>query len=266
MIAATGSETVAEKLLFLCLAAVVLSIGFLLFSRRERGPRDAAPEAGPTDLDLGASEKLTSLIDLLFALVLTLPVVLTSDQDVVRAPWHSNIPAVVALFISYYVVIRSFVDWHIAMQDAPYWIRTSSLKAWELRRVYVDFAIVILYVMLFLSTGALPTHAGTDISEFLLLLAAIIALYVIWGTLRHLVYETYHEFRFRILALAFVGFLAVWGAYRLDRVSVHWVTNNTTRNSLALALAASVLLAYRRRNWKEIRQADVVPAREASQR
>jgi len=48
-------------------------------------------------------------------------------------------------------------------------------------RVYIEFLIVMSYVMLFLSTQGLAKHAGSDIGEFLLLLAVIVLLYVLWG-------------------------------------------------------------------------------------
>jgi hypothetical protein len=182
------------------------------------------------------------------------------SEDVVRAPWDSNVPVVLALVLTYYVVIRSYVDWHIAMEDAPYWIRTSPKKSWELRRVYVDFLIVSAYVMLFLSTKALATESSSDIGEFLFLLAVIVALYLLWGVLRQVAYRSQHEFRRSTLVLALVGFGAIWGAYRLDYDQVFWLQHHATeRNVIALALAFAVLLAYRFRNWREIRHIRSIP-------
>src|SRR5207302_5403341 len=119
-------------LLSICLLVLVAAFVALL-RPRPRGRPARPPVSGPTEHDQRASDRLVSLIDLLFALVLTLPVFAT--EDVVRAPLHANLPIVLALVLAYYVVIRSFVDWHIAMEDAPYWIRTSTHKSWELRRV-----------------------------------------------------------------------------------------------------------------------------------
>jgi hypothetical protein len=238
-------------LLVACLVAVAGALIALLAPR-------AAPAlvqrtvSGPDEHDQRASDRLVSLIDLLFALVLTLPVFVT--EDVVRAPWDGNLPTVMALTIAYYVVIRSFVDWHIAMEDAPYWIRTSDHKSWELRRVYVDFAIVMAYVMLFLSIKELSKHPGTDIGQFLLLLAIIIGCYLLWGALRWIAYREQHEYRWHTLVEAVVGFAAVWAAYRIDRDEVGWFADHSTaRNTTALALAFVLLAAYRLRNWREIR-------------
>lgn len=240
-----------EALLLLCLAFVVLAWGALVFlpPRPRRAPRIAD---GPGESDIRASERLVSLIDLLFALVLTLPIV--TSQDVVRAPWHGNGPVVLALVLGYYVVIRSYVDWHVTMEDAPYWIRTGDHKSAELRRVYVDFLIVMSYVLLFLSTKNLPKSPGSDIGEFLLLFCVIFTLYLAWGALRRFAYGSRHEFRWLTLAVALIGFAALWGAYRLDRDQVGWFHGNATaRNTGALALAFTTYAAYRMRNWREMR-------------
>lgn len=241
-----------DALLVVLLIVIGNVLGYLLWPWGDRPPETEKIVTGPDGHDERASEKLVSLIDLLFALVLTLPVIVS--EDVVRAPWDSNAPVVLALVLAYYLVIRSFVDWHIAMEDAPYWIRTSPHKSWELRRVYVDFLIVIAYVMLFLSTKELATDPGSDIGEFLFLLAVIVVLYILWGILRRVAYKSQHEFRRTTLVVALVGFAAIWGAYRLDHDQVLWLHHHATeRNIIALALAFAVLGAYRFKNWHEIR-------------
>jgi hypothetical protein len=239
-----------DALLVLCLAVIVLVWGALL-GLPPRPRREVAIADGPGKSDVRASERLVSLIDLLFALVLTLPVVVS--QDVVRAPWHGNIPVVLALVLGYYVVIRSYIDWHVAMEDAPYWIRSGSHKSAELRRVYVDFLIVMAYVLLLLSTKDLTTNPDSDIGEFLSLFFVVFALYLVWGALRSFAYGPLHEFRWLTLAIALIGFAAIWGAYRLDRNQVRWLHNHTTLNTVALVLAFAMYSTYRMRNWREMR-------------
>jgi hypothetical protein len=226
----------------------------MLWPRAPRPGRDE-PQiiTGPDKYDAEASARVVGLIDLLFALVLTLPAV--TSTGTVRAPWHSNVPAVLALVLGYYVVVRSFIDWHIAMEDAPYWIRTSARRTWELRRVYVDCGIVIAYVMLFLSADSLTTKGSSDIGEYLAVFVAVFVLYLVWGRLRRISYRTQHEFKDPTLVTALVGFLAIWCAYRLDRDSVHWLSRHAElQNVLALLLAYMMYAAYRFRNWKEMRK------------
>lgn len=234
-----------------CLFVTAAAVGALLWPR-EPLHNPTRKVSGPTKHDETASGRLVSLIDMLFALVIALPVVIA--EDVIRAPWDANLPVVIALATGYYVVIRSFIDWHIAMEDAPYWIRTSPQKSWELKRVYVDFAIVMAYAMLFLSTKDLATRPGSEIGPFLFLLGAITLLYLAWGALRWFTYRAEHEYRWHTLFEATVGFIALWGAYRIEHDhGLLLEGHGTTRNSLALALALVVLLAYRLRNWREIR-------------
>jgi hypothetical protein len=236
------------------IACLIAAAGafYLLLRRRPARVEGRAEISGPDEHDRRASERLVGLIDLLFALVLTLPILVT--EDVIRQPWDANLPVLLALGTAYYVVIRSFVDWHLAMEDAPYWIRTSPKKSWELKRIYVDFAIVMAYVMLFLSTKELSKHASADIGQFLFLLGVIIALYLAWGALRWVAYRAQHEYRWHTLAEALVGFLAIWGAYRLDHDRVGWFdAHAVARNTAALVLALMMLVAYRYRNWNEMR-------------
>ena len=238
-------------LLVACLVLVASALLILLWPRPHRATASIAV-SGPTERDQNASERLVSLIDLLFALVLTLPVLVA--EDVIRAPWHANLPIVLSLVLAYYVVIRSFVDWHIAMEDAPYWIRTSRHKSWELRRVYVDVLIVMAYVMLFLSTKDLSKHANADLGQYLLLLAVIIGLYLLWSGLRWIAYREQHEYRWHTLAVAMIGFVALWAAYRIDRDHADWFASHSeARNTVALGLAMALVASYRMRNWREIR-------------
>jgi len=237
--------------LVVCLALVGLTAAVLL---RPGGGPSAAIQiiTGPDEYDVRASQRVVGLIDLLFALVLTLPV--ATSENVVREPWHSNVAVVAALALGYYVVVRSFIDWHIAMEDAPYWIRTSSQRSWELRRVYVDCLIVMAYVLLFLSAKSLASSPSGDLGEYLLLFVVIFGLYVTWGQLRHVAYESQHEFRWGTLAVALAGFAALWGAYRIEHDHVHWLSGHgEARNVTALALAFLVYASYRFRNWKEMR-------------
>jgi hypothetical protein len=248
----------AAVMLVLCLAVVAIAICAILRPRRG-SPDPDQHVTGPDKYDQDASSRVVGLIDLLFALVLTLPVL--TSQAVLRAPWHSNVPVVLAIVLGYYVVIRSFIDWHIAMEDAPYWIRTSPKRSWELWRVYVDCAIVMAYVLLFLSAQSLAEHPRSDVGEYLLLFAVIFALYITWGQLRRMSYEKQHEFRWQTLATALVGFVAIWGAYRLERDHVHWLSAHPeTRNIVAIALAFALYASYRRRNWAEMRKRRAVSA------
>jgi hypothetical protein len=187
----------------------------------------------------------------LFALVLTLPVVI--NPDLIRAPWHSNVQACLAVALGYYVVIRSYISWHVAMEDAPYWIRTGTHKTSELRRLYIDFFIVMSYVLLLLSTEDLAKHPGSDIGEYLALLAVVFVLYLGWGALRAFAYGPQHEFRWVTLVIALVGFAATWGAYRINRDDVRVVHSGATSNTVALAASLVTYATYRMRNWREMR-------------
>jgi hypothetical protein len=239
-------------LLVVCLLVALITFLWLLVDD-PASPTGATTDSGTkprstAKYDQKASDWLVSLIDLLFALVLTVPVLIA--EDVVRSPWHSNIQIVLALGVGYYVVIRSFVDWHIAMDDAPYRIRSRGVR--ELWRTYVDFVIVMSYVVLFLSAKSLINDGGADISQYLLVLIAILVLYLIWGELRRGVYGSQHQFRSETIGLALVGLLAVWGAYQVDQDHIRWLDHAATRNTVALLSAFAILLVYRRRVWKEL--------------
>lgn len=242
-----------EVLLAVCLGVAILAAVLMIVGPRSWRTSQAQQREikGPEDYDERASERLVGLIDLLFALVLTLPVL--TSQSVIHTPWHSNVPAVLAIVLGYYVVVRSFIDWHIAMEDAPYWIRTSDKRSFELWRVYVDCLIVMAYVLLFLSAQSLGSHSNADIGEYLFVFAVIFGLYLAWGQLRRLSYQNQHEFRWQTLVTALIGFVAIWGAYRLDRDRVHWLSNHSDlSNVIALSLALGMYASYRLRNWREM--------------
>jgi len=84
--------------------------------------------------------------------------------------------------------------------------------------------------------------------------AAVMLLYIAWGALRRRTYGSKHEFTFTTLFTAFVGLLAVWGAYSIGHARHGFLTDHATaRNLTALGLTFLVWIAYRKRNWREIR-------------
>lgn len=214
----------------------------------------------PQQADRDASEKLVDLIDILFALVLGLPVLI--GTDVFTHPGSHGAPIILAFVTGTYVVVRSYVDWHISMEDAPYWIRTSTDsswllsagRSWELRRVYVDFVIVLAYVLMFLFTDPLVKSPGADIGRLLFILVVIQLLYLVWGALRRRTYGGGHEYLFGSITKAALGLLALWGAYRVSRDhGLLFGGHGTARNDVAIIAALIITLAYRRANWREMR-------------
>jgi hypothetical protein len=209
-----------------------------------------------TEADRNASQRLVDLIDILFALVLGLPVLIGAGVFV--HPESAGAPVILAFITGYYVVVRSYVDWHIAMEDAPYWIRTSSGTVWELRRIYVDFFIVVAYVVMFLATRGLLRKRDADIGLYLFMLALIPALYLLWGALRQKAYGDWHEYSRRSMLTACLGLLAVWVAYRITRDQhVVLVHHGAVLNVIAEIAALVLVLAYRRANWREMRTPSV---------
>jgi cation transport ATPase len=237
-----------NALVIICLAIAALATVLLL--RRKNPAHEEIPR--PHKSDQEASQRLVDLIDILFALVLGLPVLI--GEDVFLHPGSHGAPVMLAYITGYYVVVRSYVDWHIAMEDAPYWIRTSAGRTWELRRVYVDFLIVIAYVMMFLSTRPLLKSPGADIGLFLSVVAVIPVLYLAWGALRRMAYGGGHEYLARTMTKAAVALFAVWGAYRFSREHGSWLGGHgTLRNDIAITVSLIIVLAYRRANWHEMR-------------
>ena len=246
---------VVQTLLVLVAGLAALVLCWLALKRPRPAEDVAASTSAPRqDREAPVQQNLVQLVDVLFALVLTLPVI--TQANIIRAPWqnwHANVTMLVATLLGYYVVIRSYIDWHIAMADAPYKIRTEGDRFRELIRVYVDLLIVGSYVMLFLAAGHLARHPGGDLRPFLLFLALIVLLYIAWGVVRRRTYKTKREYKRPTLIIVLVGLLAICGAYWIDHSGDGLLAHHgTARDLTALGLALAVWIAYRKRNWSEI--------------
>lgn len=192
------------------------------------------------------SSQLVRLIDLLFALVLVQGAV--HYRSVFGVPSHIGLQVVLALLLVYYTVVRSFIDWHIAMESAPYRIMRSQCRTSELRRVYVDFLIVALYSFMLLKAHVLLTAPDAGLRLFFWSFPVLYALYLVWGWLRARAYHV-QQFSERLLVLCLGLSIVLAAAY--EAIFGTTAAGRRTVNSVALASALVLMACFRHFNWRQ---------------
>jgi hypothetical protein len=143
-------------------------------------PRPRSPQF--EDLELRTSRQLVGIIDILLGLTLVEGAV--SFRSMFEQGSNANLPAMVAMVLIYYTAVRSFIDWHIAMEVRPYRILTEGSRGSELGRVLLDFVIMASYSFLILRAHILIEKPGSDITAIAITYPVIYCAYLIWGQLR----------------------------------------------------------------------------------
>jgi len=213
-------------------------------------PRPRDPQLD--DLELRTSQQLVAIIDILLGLTLVEGAV--AFRSMFTQSSTANAPAIIAMVLVYYTAIRSFIDWHIAMEVRPYRILTEKVRDKELRRVFLDFAIMASYSFLILRAHTLIQHPGSDITAIAITYAAIYLAYIIWGKLRE------HAKQIRgvtlpspfapgllIATLTIAGLLLA--GYVIGRSEETFGLSKADFNTVFLALELLLIAWYRHENW-----------------
>lgn len=189
---------------------------------------------------------LIDLIDVFFALVLGGGILKFSRTF--SAPWDSNLPAILALGVIYYTVIRSYLGWHQAVETRRYRIIAKGAKTTELWRVYIDVLIVTVYAYMLLVAQPLQHHPGADIAPLLFAFPVIFALYWVWGYLRQVAWG-----RDDYTAWVLVGFGALCAAvafgYRFS--PLHISASRAVANDICLVATWLLMIIYRMINFSQ---------------
>jgi hypothetical protein len=201
-----------------------------------------ADDSKSETVEAGASGHLVRLVDIFFALVLGQGVLLY--EPVVKDPLHANAAVLLALATIYFTVIRSFIAWHLAMEQRRYRILADGNDAGELARVFIDVIIVGVYAYLLLVARPLTTHADANLTNFLFGFFVLFVLYCVWGVLRRLAWGS-DQYKLKVLAIFGGLYLGLWLWYRLDR----GLFSHATSNLVALGVALGLMIVYRHFNW-----------------
>jgi hypothetical protein len=193
--------------------------------------------------EAATSSRLIDLINIFFALVLGDSVARYSG--VVSAPWHSNVPVLLALLTIYYTILRSYVAWHAAIVERRYRIY-ASVRTTELWRVYIDVTIVAVYAYMFIVSKPLEEHPGADVSGLFYAFPVMFLLYALWGQLRRAAWGP-DDFKLRILFGFALLYALVALQYRFSIIDVN--VSNTTGNVIGLVTALGLMASYRYVNF-----------------
>jgi hypothetical protein len=214
--------------------------------------------ATPEEQEVDISGHLVRLIDFFFGLVIAQGVL--RFDTVFRAPWDANPQVLLALFVIYYTVVRSFIAWHSAIEQWRYRVLVpkNRIRTVELWRVYVDILIVIVYAFLLLAAEPLAHDGGADISAFLFGFPTLFVLYALWGRLRRIAWGGSKD-PFNFWYLALFGSLAFTIAvvYRLNPdVGI----SEALGNAIAIGCVGLVMVFYRFINfWQGELYRDAIP-------
>jgi hypothetical protein len=190
------------------------------------------------------------IIDVLLALVLVEGAVFY--RHVFTAPSSANAPVVVAMVLIYYTAIRSFMDWHLAMEEMRYRVLTNGHRRPELLRVFLDFAIMASYSLLLLRAHVLIDKPGANLLAIAIIYPAVYFLYMVWGELLRLAHgHAGKEFKRALLFFATVVALALLFGYIAGRANGWIFTNHRDFNVLFLAAELLLVIVYREMNSEQ---------------
>jgi hypothetical protein len=201
----------------------------------------------PEQHEAATSGHVVRMIDFFFALALVQGILLF--RGTVAAPWHSNVPAVLALGLIFYTVIRSFVGWHAAIEERRYRLFTPAVRTTELWRVYIDVLIVVVYAYLLLAAKPLQDDVGHDLTRLLWGFPLLFALYACWGQFRRAAWGP-DNFSLSTLGCFGVAFVGLALAYQLNPFGFHG--SEATGNVIALVAAGALMATYRYLNWWQL--------------
>ncbi len=224
----------------------------MLVNRSTERPRSLPLE----DLELRTSQQLVGIIDILLGLTLVEGAV--SFRSMFAEGSNANLPAMVAMVLIYYTAVRSFIDWHIAMEVRPYRILTEGSRLSELGRVLLDFVIMASYSFLILRAHILIEKPGSDILAIAITYPAIYCAYIVWGILREnttpgppLQRETPKPFRPTLLLVTLLIACGLLAGYVVGRAH-GWLGSNKADLNTALLCAELLLIGwYRHKNWSQ---------------
>jgi len=215
-----------------------------------------------TDTEERVSDRLLNLIDILFGLVLVEGPL--AYRSILTAHGHRNLPVVIALLLIVYTAVRSFVDWHVLMEYAPYQIMTEEsrklrllcepvrLRTLELWRLYLDFLIVAIYSLMLLRAHVLLDDQAAGLRFLMWTFPALFVLYLLWGALYRQATGP-QQFNKRLLLLALLGSCALAIAYTVVWDKHTLAGHGTLRNVGFLLGEAGLMACYRSRNWLQQR-------------
>lgn len=200
------------------------------------------------DEEAATSNHVIRMIDFFFAFVLSQGVL--RFRDTVAAPWDAPLPALLALLTLLYVVVRSFIGWHMAIEERRYRLYSSHVRTTELWRVYIDVAIVLLYAYFLNNAVGLQTHPGHDIAPLLWGFPLLFALYAAWGKLRRVAWGP-DDFQLKVLRTFCLAYMALAAIYSF--APTPFEMSRALGNDLALSSALALMVAYRGINfWQGI--------------
>jgi hypothetical protein len=205
------------------------------------------------ELELRTSQQLVAIIDILLGLTLVEGAL--AFKGMFTEGSTINFPAALALVLVYYTAIRSFADWHIAMELRPYRILTDKVRSWELPRVFLDFAIMASYSFLILRAHVLIRRPGSDMTIMAATYVVIYLAYVLWGELRQKADPVGRlgakPFSRHLLGVTFVVALVLFGLYFGLRGHGRLGMSRSTFNVSLLLLELALIWFYRHKNWSQ---------------
>lgn len=205
---------------------------------RERTTSDA-------NIELRASQQLVGVIDVLLALILVEGAV--SYKELFTGHSRMNAAVLLALVLVYYTALRSFIDWHLAMEERPYRILDRNARSVELGRVVLDFGIMATYTFLLLRAHVLIDDPGADLLALALAYPAIYAMYMAWNRLQRCAYGA-ERFTQRPLWAATTAASILVGLYLL---APQLGLDDELRNTLFVLLELGIVAAFRHTNWQQ---------------
>jgi hypothetical protein len=216
---------------------------------------DLDPEGGCGQRQRELSRQLTRLVDVLYALVLVQGAVYYRSLFTIGdkfSEFELFLPVVLALALTYFTAIQSFIDYHLASEDQPYRLLDSARRRRDLWRFYLDVVIVGLYSFILLKCHVLIADPAADLRAVFWALAVIFALYLIWGTLRWRAKPdqkgstTEQPYKPRLLWVCLGLYLGLAFAYA--EMYGGWI-----ENSAFLGGALLIMAFYRWMNWSQNR-------------
>jgi hypothetical protein len=200
------------------------------------------------------SGHLVRLVQILFGVVAGQSLLLY--RDVVTSPFHhSTIVAALALLSIYLMIVWSWIDWNITMEEAPYDFRTHAdvrggrfIEHSERFRLYSDIAIVTIYAYLLFQVNPLVDDPGADLRYLLIGYPAVFTLYLVSGVLRIL-----RHGRKMSSIPPILMYLTMFVAILIWYIGVRQTDfSNFTLNVITLVVATVAMRSYRwyRRRWR----------------
>lgn len=201
-------------------------------------------------MELRASQQLVGIIDVLLALVLVEGAV--SYRRLFTSPSAANAPAVIALVLVFFTALRSFIDWHVAMEQSRYRILTEDRRTGELVRVFLDFTIMATYSFVLLRAHMLIADPHADLLAVAIAFPAIYVLYLAWDALlRRADDDTAQQFSQRLLWVTLTAALVLLALYALARANGWFGWSGQTLNTVFLSLELALVAVYRGLNWRQ---------------